>query len=105
MTKFKTWVSSSFSTHEEVWDEDLRVVCKIEKSNHSLEDSILITEAGEVRHETGKTPRQLAEENAKLRELCNNFLRVTVSAINAGDWKVDGAADPDSLIREANKVL
>lgn len=38
-------------------------------------------------------------------ELIMNLLEAIEDAIESGDWKVDGASDPDSLITYAHKYL
>lgn len=41
----------------------------------------------------------------KERQLIYDLLSVMCSAINDGDWKVDGACDPDAVIHRAAIAL
>lgn len=38
-------------------------------------------------------------------EIIKNLVLTMEAAIRSGDWKVDGACDPDGLIREAEDYL
>ena len=40
-----------------------------------------------------------------MRKALEELLDVVESAIRSGDWKVDGACDPDSAIASAKKAL
>ena len=53
----------------------------------------LIAEAGTVANETGKTPRQLADENAKLREACEALLTEAKAWDGKRDWRTFFAWD------------
>jgi hypothetical protein len=37
--------------------------------------------------------------------IIDNLLSTIESAIQSRDWKVDGACDPDSIIRRAHRLL
>lgn len=40
-----------------------------------------------------------------MRDELKDLLEAVLAAIASGDWKVDGAGDPDSVIQRANKAL
>lgn len=40
-----------------------------------------------------------------MREELKDLLEAVETAIASGDWKVDGACDPDSVIQRARKIL
>jgi hypothetical protein len=40
----------------------------------------------------------------ELRELCDSFYEVINSAIESGDWKVDGACDPDIDLKHFEEI-
>jgi hypothetical protein len=43
-------------------------------------------------------------EIEELRELCESFYEVINSAISSGDWKVDGACDPDIDLKHFEEI-
>lgn len=47
----------------------------------------------------------LRRKSDELREVAEDLLESVNAAIKAGDWKVDGACDPELTIRRALKAL
>jgi len=48
---------------------------------------------------------QAAQQAEQLAKLLRELSEVCRAAIKAGDWKVDGACDPDSLLSRADAAL
>lgn len=60
-----------------VHGHDNNAVCKMadaRSNNQNIANARLIAEAGTVAHETGLTPRQLAEQRKELLEACKAIL-------------------------------
>lgn len=49
--------------------------------------------------------RAVAERMSQLESALSDLLEGVTTSIACGDWKVDGARDPDAAIRRADSLL
>jgi hypothetical protein len=77
------------------WDDEVEFARNLERRLGDAEMELEIAKVDIASRET---------EIEELRELCESFYEVINSAISSGDWKVDGACDPDIDLKHFEEI-
>jgi hypothetical protein len=77
------------------WDDEVEFARNLERRLGDAEMELEIAKVDIASKET---------EIEELRNLCESFYEVINSAIKSGDWRVDGACDPDIDLKRFEEI-